>query len=255
LTVHDLLVFDRPADYPVAKRVLIRAPFAAAIRRASVILADSHSTADRLARAFADVVHRTTVVPLAVSPQLLTAEEESVRALAGRRFALVVGDASPRKNLQLVVDAWPSVLRSAPDAVLAVVGPPGWGTDTRGAAFDSLVSSGSIVALGHVSDAQLAWLYRNCRVTLCPSLVEGFGLPAAEAVAFGSALIRTADPAMREAAGGLGVERRGDDERGWVQAILQMLDGRPGEMRPTSARTWDEVVSESVAAVHRGARG
>jgi len=100
--------------------------------------------------------------------------------------------------------------------------------------------------LGRISDGELRWAYQNARVALCPSLLEGFGLPAMEATAFGCPTVLSEDPAMQEAAGGrgrvIGLDRPGE----WVEATVELL-GSPGPRLPRGAvRSWDDVAAEMV---------
>ncbi len=54
---------------------------------------------------------------------------------------------------------------------------------------------------GHVSDSELRWLYRRARGFVLPSLLEGFGLPAAEAISFGMIPIVGQGGALHEVTG------------------------------------------------------
>ena len=50
LTVHDLLLFDRPDDFPAPKRLLLGRPYAASLRQADTPVCVSAATRDRLVR-------------------------------------------------------------------------------------------------------------------------------------------------------------------------------------------------------------
>ncbi|MES2460796.1 MAG: glycosyltransferase family 1 protein [Armatimonadota bacterium] len=58
-----------------------------------------------------------------------------------------------------------------------------------------------ILLLGHVSDQELRYLYRHARVVVLPSLYEGFGIPALEAMSYDVPLIVSDIPVLREVAG------------------------------------------------------
>ncbi|HZG91945.1 MAG TPA: glycosyltransferase, partial [Pseudonocardia sp.] len=111
LTVHDMLPLDRPGDFGALKRVVLRFPYLASARGADLLVCASRATRARLLDYAPGLAARAAVVPLAPGGRLLDAAPVEVPALAGRPFALVVGDASARKNLALVVDAWPQVRR------------------------------------------------------------------------------------------------------------------------------------------------
>ncbi|MEJ5945310.1 glycosyltransferase family 1 protein [Pseudokineococcus basanitobsidens] len=254
LTVHDMILLDRPRDFDRAKRTLLRRPYLASLREADVLAAVSRATADAAARWVPTAPARTAVVPLATSPTLLDAVPEPVPGLEGRPFALVVGDPSPRKNLPLVVDAWPDVVRQVPGAVLVVVGPDSWGATVHGARFAELAAEGSLVRLTGLPDAPLRWCYEHAAVVLCPSVAEGFGLPALEGLDLGAPVVTSRDAALVEATGDAAPHLPADDPGPWVEATVAALrrgraahDVARGAVR--RPRTWDDVAAETVAAV------
>ena len=248
LTVHDTLLLDRPADFGRAKRLLLRRPYLASVREADVLVCVSRATRARLLDYVPTAGDRVRVVPLAASTALAAAPAEPVPPLVGRPFALVIGDASARKNLQLVVDGWPRVRAAVPRAVLAVVGPPDWGRTHRGSTWAEQVADGAVLPLGHVTDGALRWCYEHASVVLCPSVLEGFGLPTVEALRFGAPVVTSEDPALCEAAGGRGVAVPARDRDAWVRATVAGLCGE--RRRPEAApRSWDDVARETLEAV------
>jgi len=54
---------------------------------------------------------------------------------------------------------------------------------------------------GYISDAELAWLYANCRAFLYPSLFEGFGLPVLEAMSLGAPVMASKATSIPEITG------------------------------------------------------
>lgn len=254
LTVHDMLLLDRPGDFGFAKRCLLPPSYRGSIRDADLLLCVSEATRHRLAVDVPGAERRAEVVPLATSTSLRQASPRVVPSLIGRRFALVVGDSSPRKNLATLMAAWGAVRAGLPDAVLAVAGPPSWGRTDVGVLYRTLAASGAVVALGHVDDGQLRWAYENADVVLCPSLAEGFGLPAAEALDFGAPLVVSDDPALREVCAGraravlpaLATDR-------WAEAIVDALRA-PRRTVPAPSRSWAQVAQDTVAAVTQAMR-
>lgn len=256
LTVHDMLLFDRGHDYPAAKRFLLRQPYAASIRQADHLVCVSAATRDRLSAWYPDVRGRADVVHSATGSALAEAGSQPVDGLAGRSFALVVGDPSPRKNLGTVTTAWAQVVRERPDALLVLVGPPAWGARSYGPDHEALVASGHVRQLVGVDDGSLKWLYENATVVLAPSLAEGFGLPAVEALDLGAPLVTSHDPALVEVSGDGAAHLGATDVAAWVRESLAHLAlGRPVTRADRRPRTWDDVAEETVAAVGRPISG
>lgn len=251
LTAHDMLLVDRAGDFDRAKQLLLTGPYRRSLEQASVVACVSAATRDRVAALAPRAAAACTVVPLATSSSLRSAVPRPVDALVGKSFALVVGDPSPRKNLPLLVDNWRRVRKAHPSAVLAVVGPDSWGDTVFGSTFDQLVAEGALVRLSNLPDAGLRWSYENCAVVLCPSLAEGFGLPAAEAMDFGAPLITSTDRALVEVSGDGVAHLDPHDADAWVDEVSRAFRAGRSTNRvvPAARRSWDDVAAETVVAV------
>jgi len=252
LTVHDMNPLDRPADFSALKRVGLRRPYLASVADADVMVCVSAATRARLHAWAPDADGRAAVVHLAASPSLLAAHPVAVPELEGRSYVLVVGDSSPRKNLALAFRAWSGVAARHPAAVLAVVGPPSWGPSQLGAAAP-LVASGQVELLGYRSDGELSWLYQHAAALVCPSQLEGFGLPVVEGEALGVPVLISDDAAMGEVGAGAAVPLSPHALDQWQDALSAALEGRlPGTSPAPVRRAWSDVAAETVEAV-RGA--
>lgn len=250
LTAHDTLIFERASDYPWKKRLLLRGPYFKSLKNTDIIVADSQATSTNIIRIIPSAVERLTTVPLAAPSSLMAASPSQPSVPSDAPFAVVVGDSSRRKNLATIVNAWVQVVQQVPTAKLFIVGPPGWGTEHHGPNYERLVATNHVRHLGLVSDSELRWLYEHCRTVLCPSVYEGFGLPAAEAVAFDAPLIRSPDAALREAASGTGIEVPALDEKAWASAIQQSFLNPAGRRSLSSdRREWSDVASDTLRAI------
>jgi glycosyltransferase involved in cell wall biosynthesis len=164
-------------------------------RKAARVLALSQTAARDISAALKLDPGRIRVVSPHPDPVFTPADgaAERVRARFGlERYVLAVGDLGPRKNLTALGAAVGGL--GDRDLALALVGKPGRGGERIAAG-----SGGRW--LGHVSDADLADLYRAAAVTAYPSLYEGFGLPVVEAMACGSPVVASDRGAIPEVAG------------------------------------------------------
>lgn len=224
VSVHDLAFLDAPEKFSRhGARVMTRAVDAIG-RRAAIVICSSEATMRACERAGIDAA-RLRLVPLGVDVTPATAAEvERVRRryLLPAQFVLFVGTLEPRKNLRRLAEA---VRRPGVPGPLVVAGADGWG-DTGLDADDPTTTF-----LGFVPDADLGPLYAAAHVVAYPSEQEGFGLPVAEAMAQGAAVVTSAGTATEEVAGGAAVLVDpldvDDIARGLVDA-----SARRGELEP-----------------------
>jgi glycosyltransferase involved in cell wall biosynthesis len=82
---------------------------------------------------------------------------------------------------------------------------------------------GRVVVLDHVAGEPLAALYSGAVGACIPSLYEGFGLPALEAMACGAPVLANSVGGVQEIAEGAGLLVEGDDPAGWVEGLHRLL--------------------------------
>jgi glycosyltransferase involved in cell wall biosynthesis len=137
-----------------------------------------------------DVVAYTGVNPAKITVTYEAADElppqaEPVPGLESTRFIMYVGRPTPHKNLARLIDAFVLLKQQHPDLRLALVGKK----DAMYSIHERRVAAQHIpdvVFTDFVSDAQLRWLFEHTAVYVFPSLSEGFGLPALEAMLCGA---------------------------------------------------------------------
>jgi len=100
-------------------------------------------------------------------------------------YILYVGNHLPHKNLPRLIRAFALVRDMLPDCRLALVGRKGRNTPELETEISRAELGDCVHILGHVSEDELAACYRNARLFVFPSLMEGFGLPLLEAFAAG----------------------------------------------------------------------
>ena len=239
LTVHDLAVLRHPEVFPLWTRLYGRTALRPTIRAADRVIAVSEFSKREVIE-LADVdPDRIDVVPNAVEP-VFTANGPA----ADGGYALAVGTVEPRKNLARVIEAAGRV-----GLELRVVGDPGWG--------DVHVAGAHVRRLGFVPDEELARLYRGARCLVFPSLYEGFGIPAAEAMACGTPVVTTRSSAMAEVVGDAGVLVDPYDPAS-IAAGMEEADRRRDELvrhglERARLYTWERTAAAALAAYERAA--
>lgn len=141
------------------------------------------------------------------------------------RYALHVGTLEPRKNIETLLSCWLQVRERLEDPPLLVLcGKYGWKTETIQAAVTAAEDAGWLRHLGYVSEKELASLYENAQLVLFPTLYEGFGLPAVEALWAGTPLVCSDLPVLREVAGEAAVFAPADRPDQMADAVLRVLE-------------------------------
>lgn len=119
-----------------------------------------------------------------------------------KKFIFYVGQQSDYKNIKRLGDAHQRLLETHPDLGLVLVGKK-TAAHLKNEAYFTNRSYKNIHFTGFVNDEQLAWLYKQCEAYVFPSLMEGFGLPGLEAMAYGAPVVssnRTCLPEVYEKA-------------------------------------------------------
>jgi glycosyltransferase involved in cell wall biosynthesis len=217
VTIHDVFAFTEPHPERVA-RYREQQPIRRAARAATRVLTDSRWSRDEIVRELAVPLERIDVVlPEADAFWCPGSDGALPAALETQRFALVVGAREARKNVGLVLDACARAFRE-PDELLVIVGE--LGPQLRARARRLGLRCGEIAA----SDSMLRTLYRRARVVLVPSLAEGFGLVAVEALACGAPLLAANSSALPEATDGAAPLLDPHDAALWARAIRDVFD-------------------------------
>jgi glycosyltransferase involved in cell wall biosynthesis len=200
--VHDAAVFDRPGSYNPLFVAWYRALFRHVVRTEAVLLTVSDFSSRRLAQHLHTDAARWRVIGNGgdhLDNVVPDGAPIRAHALADRPFLLFVGSDNPAKNLGRLLEAHAALVPEI-DHRLVLVG-DGNAAVFRGAADRRGAAGARVVALGRVSDAQLKALYQAARAVVVPSLYEGFGLPAAEAMHQGCPVVASRTAALPEVCG------------------------------------------------------
>lgn len=198
VTVHDLAYLLLPDTVDGAGRELIDL-VPRSLRRAGAVLTPTRAMASAIADAYPMAGDRIIVTPLGVDAHWFSAAPAPGELLRSwglpERYLLFVGTREPRKDLATLLAA--HALAQAADSgtpPLLLVGPDGWGA---GAAPTS-----DVRIAGYVDQQRLPRIVAAAQAVVVPSLYEGFGLPAIEALATGARTVVSDAAALVEVTGG-----------------------------------------------------
>ena len=159
---------------------------------------------------------------------------------------------TPLKGLRYLLEAV-TIIRERRPIHLTVIGEP-----KKDGVVEQLVKdwqlSENVHFTGRISYEEFAGYYAESTLAVIPSLYEGFGMPAGEAMACGIPVISTTGGALPEVVGDAGVLVPPGDSRALVGAIEDLLDhphkreelGRSGLQRVMDSLTWEHAAKKTV---------
>lgn len=190
-TVHDLITarFSNPSKNWLVFRVkqLIYIWVIKKVARKSIkIITPSNYVKNDLAK-FAKIKPSKIGVTYEAG-ESITEVPKAIKNLIGKEFIMYLGRPQLHKNLRRLIDAFAILQKTRPDLYLVLAGKK----DVLYARHERYVERKglkNVYFTGFVSEGQLRWLYENTAAYIFPSLSEGFGLPALEAMAHGAPVV------------------------------------------------------------------
>ena len=219
VTIHDLYFLDHPQQTGAEIRRDYAALAASHARRADAVVTSTEHGRRIVQEKLGVAADRIYVC----APGAPTWSTSAVPRAATGGYLLFIGTLEPRKNVGALLDAYELLLtrrRPVPELLLA-------GRATS-AATDWLrrISepplSGHVRHLGYVPDDQRERLYAGARAVVMPSLDEGFGFPALEAMSAGVPVVASNRGSLPEVLGQAGILVDPTDTESLASAIDRM---------------------------------
>lgn len=265
LTVHDLVYRRFPETMRKSVLWITRTFGGMSITKAAAIVSDSGFTMQELFQFYPRVNKgKVDVVYCAVNrpvDSVVNDVEGSVQNMSLRKAQLLfVGSLEPRKNLQTLIRALEILKNRGVDVPLVMTGPKGWKNQT----IKGLLSSSSVAAniehRGYVSDDALRSLYKESAAVIFPSVYEGFGLPALEALAYGAPVLTSKGTVMESVLGDCGLyfdPKSADDMAGVIEKFWKKRMPVPEESRLTllSKYSWQNSARKLIGIFQKVFRG
>jgi glycosyltransferase involved in cell wall biosynthesis len=257
VTVHDLTLVEHPEWHEPSKVRYFGHAISYAARHADRLICVSEHTARRLRERYSPACP-VDVIPHGIDHGRFAPSEPSPGADAAalaplalpERYGLFLGTLEPRKNLELLVEAFDQLAEVDAQLSLVLAGKRGWGNDALDRAISGARHKERIVELGYVEASAVPALLRKAAVVAYPSKEEGFGLPALEALACGTALVTTENSVMAELAGGAAWFCSGEDRDELAavleQALEQAADRREVGILRAASFSWERCAAQHV---------
>jgi glycosyltransferase involved in cell wall biosynthesis len=266
VTIHHPITVDQMEDYKVAKTLyqkyrvfrwysFIRMQMKVA-RKFSHIVTVSEFTKKDIAKEFSLDENIFRVVHNGINNEYFYPVQNGPRP---ENSIIVTNSAdTPLKGLNFLLEAVAQIRQKQP-VKLTVIGQP-----KKNGIIENLVAklgvSDFVHFTGRIANEEFADYYAKATVAVVPSLYEGFGIPAAEAMACGVPLITTSGGALPEVVGNAGMIVPPADTSALTKAITHLLNNpderakyaKAGLKRVNSVFSWPKA-AEEVVEVYREA--
>ena len=229
LTVHDLGFKRFPQAHPPLQRAYLEASTRFSQARAQLIFADSRATATDLQRFYGTPSAKIRVVYPGIDQETPSLSRDDIDAVRAKyelppRYFLFVGTLQPRKNIGRLVKAfarWQS-LSGDEETALVLAGAKGWLYDERW-----LMGSRQVSMTGYISEVEKHALLAGAMALVFPSLYEGFGFPALEAMRAGTPVIASNTSSLAEIVADCGLQVDPLDIEAIASAMSRISEDQP----------------------------
>ncbi len=221
-------------------------------RKLKHILTVSECSKRDIARDFKVNPAQMTVVLNGVDSEIFEPRPQIERKT--NRLMTIASADHPLKGLNYLIDALAVLRQTRPDLELTVIGAPKPGGPTE-AQIRELDLEDAITFRHGLEPGEIVDLWAEATIAVSPSVYEGFGLPAGEAMACAVPLVSAAGGALPEVVGDAGIVVPVRDSAALAREIGALLDdpaardrlAKQGRERILNAFTWKRAAEESVA--------
>lgn len=259
VTIHDLGYLHEPESHPPAARRHLHLSTRWSVHAARRVIAISAATQQALVQVYGVPEAKLHVIHHGVGQEFRPTSSDAVAELKARlslpaRYVLAVGTIQPRKNLGRLTRAMRLVRESGLPHYLVVAGKRGWLAERVDREVEASGMADRVHWAGYVGPADLPTLYGGADAFCFPSLYEGFGLPALEAMACGVPTVVSDRGALPEVVANAALVVDPTDERAIGAALVRVLTD-PALRRRLSAEgpvhaarfSWDRTAAHTLA--------
>ena len=262
VSIQDAIAFEYPQGYPWLNNLLHRTYVPATLPMADVVATGSEASRRSISRYYHVAPSGIRVIPYAVSPRFRPWPPGESAAVARKHgipgpYVLYVGAFKAHKNVVALIDAFSRVASKLPNHRFVFVGPRQWSFPEMDAAIARASLGDRLTMVGYVPEDDLPALYSAADACVLPSLHEGFGFPALEAMACGTPLICSTSSSLPEVAGDAAYMIDPHDTNAIAEAIVDVVKNqdlaarlRRDGLARAATFTWKKVASDYASLYH-----
>ena len=237
--INDILYVTDPEAFPTETRRTYKARLHKLLEFSKGVLVSSKAVENDMKRLITRGRLKAKVarINFGVTDTLTAVDPVAPKFSVPEKFIFYVSSMNNRKRHDYLCDVWSDVyqeLQNNPllkDVKLLLIGRPQGGYEKYGDAdYLAKLAKNNIQVVSGVSDAELAWIYKNCLFCVYPSRSEGWGLPPLESLAFGKpCVVSDTIPSVGTVTNPGLIQLPTDDYFSWVNKIQDLIENE--EMR------------------------
>ncbi len=269
VTIHDLTILhfntgkatNLPLPLYMLKRLGYWLELEVGLRRAKRIIAVSEATKREIIDHFHIPAEKIVVTYEGVDPNIRKPDRRESRRLIPEPYFLYVGNAYPHKNIEMLLRGFARFIADTDgksETKLVLVGNADPFYRRLQEAVKSMELSGSVRFFGPANDTELINLYSHAVAFIFPSLMEGFGLPALEALSLGCHVLASDIAIFHEILGPYVTYFDAGDVKSIATALTNALGGGVKTMTESqkfvAAYSWQRMARETLDIYERSAR-
>ena len=243
--IHDMGPIDWPEFYAPGVALIYSTIFDGIRATRPHLVFVSAASRDAYVARYGSAFQTCTVIYNPIRFEALVGEESAPPGVKPP-FLLCVGAVGRRKNQAGALRGFRLSGLSEQEFQLVIVGGPEPGFDE--VLTEAATTSGARV-LGYVSEAELRWLYRNATGFVLTSWLEGFGIPAAEAIHRDLLPVLSNEPALKEVAGDTAIYVEAGDDASIARGMRVLVALDSDERQERLARAKDHLRAFDAAVV------
>lgn len=229
VTVHDLAIFKFKGIGEFKNSLLIKMFGKQDCKKSDKVIAVSEATANDVHEIFDIPDEKIEVCYNGVATEIREEYNlENVRKtiVNEKDYILFVSTIEPRKNINRLIEGYERYRDGYQinNVKLVIAGKKGWNCERVYERASESRYSRDIIFTGYVSEDEKAFLYKNAKCFIYPSLYEGFGIPVLEAFSYGVPVITTRVSSLPEVGGDAAFYLEEDDDSLTMAKLIHCID-------------------------------